>query len=406
VFMIERISFHVAELGIGFLTAVGLTLVGAFVVQYMLRAVEVPKVLVKSGSITESIVRVCEHLHEKYYPPLFFYSGHSQTILSAVFRPKSKVDYQRELFSLSDGGTVALDWAFPPSDGAETTTDSPILVLLHGITGGSSESYITSLGSEALKLGWTVCAFNARGCSDSVVTSRKFYSGGFTDDVRAVVRAVHDRYPARPQVAAGFSLGANVLTKYLGEEGNLTPLVAAVALANPLDFVRGSVLLNSGFSRLVYSSTMTKRLRAYVRRHQHMFPERASLERALAARSVLEFDEAATALAFGYKNALEYYQDASSGPRLGGVRCPLLLLSAADDPIAPPRPEYMDNASEFVCMAITTHGGHCAWAEGLVPYRSCWSDRVTLEFLANSVEASRTELVRAAAKDGFVCMAP
>ncbi len=48
---------------------------------------------------------------------------------------------------------------------------------------------------------------------------------------------VRTKYPASLLFAAGWSLGANILTRYLGEDGDRTPLAAAAALCNPFDLV-------------------------------------------------------------------------------------------------------------------------------------------------------------------------
>lgn len=51
------------------------------------------------------------------------------------------------------------------------------------------------------------------------------------------------RYPEAPIYAVGYSLGANLLVKYLGEEGKLgyRPLAGAVAVSNPWNFEKNTV---------------------------------------------------------------------------------------------------------------------------------------------------------------------
>ena len=45
------------------------------------------------------------------------------------------------------------------------------------------------------------------------------YHGGFTDDVHQMVQILHARYPKKSIYASAFSMGGNVLLKYLGEQG-------------------------------------------------------------------------------------------------------------------------------------------------------------------------------------------
>jgi predicted alpha/beta-fold hydrolase len=357
--------------------------------RYFYRAAAVPKLYFKAESAMSEILANCSHLHDKYYPPLVFSGAHAQTVAASLFRPKANVQYKRELFPMPDGGTLAFDWLRHDERSDSAQPGNALLVVLHGVTGGSNESYVTHICDQAHRRGWDVVVVNARGCAGSEVTSRQFYCGAWTDDIRIAIREFHGRTPRAPMFAAGFSLGANILTKYLGEEGAATPLTAAVALANPMDLEHGSKLIARGFARLAYNTAITRRLRAYVQRHAHMMPAGASLARAVAAKSLLEFDEAATAAAFGYSSAMHYYRDASSGHKLGTVGIPLLLVSAADDPIAPPQLEFMRGASEFVAMAVTARGGHVAWCERGTLFRTSWADRTALQFLDVALSVAR-----------------
>lgn len=59
----------------------------------------------------------------------------------------------------------------------------------------------------------------------------KFYSAAPTDDLRCGLLYLSHKYPNAPLVGLGFSLGANVLTRYLGEEGIRSRLIAGLSLA-------------------------------------------------------------------------------------------------------------------------------------------------------------------------------
>jgi predicted alpha/beta-fold hydrolase len=67
----------------------------------------------------------------------------------------------------------------------------------------------------------------------------------------------------------GFSLGANIMTKYLGEEGDKTPICAAVSVSNPIDLYQGSAALEESVVNYhVYNKTFTKNLLRYVKRYE------------------------------------------------------------------------------------------------------------------------------------------
>lgn len=63
------------------------------------------------------------------------------------------------------------------------------------------------------------------------LTSPQLYSAAHTDDIRVALMYISRLYPHAPLLGLGYSLGANVLTRYLAEEGKHSRLVAGLALA-------------------------------------------------------------------------------------------------------------------------------------------------------------------------------
>ena len=62
--------------------------------------------------------------------------------------------------------------------------DTPVILILPGLTGGSHDSYIQHMVLNARRAGFRAVVFNSRGTSDSPVTSAQFYSASFTGDLR------------------------------------------------------------------------------------------------------------------------------------------------------------------------------------------------------------------------------
>lgn len=117
----------------------------------------------------------------------------------------------------------------------------PIILLLHGINNDSSFGYIRSMMAECNKNGWIAVGMNMRGCDHNLHTPRG-YNGAFTGDLRLVVQHLCRRLAEGQSLfAAGYSLGANILIKYLGEEGlsgTLPKQVAGgISLGNPLGII-------------------------------------------------------------------------------------------------------------------------------------------------------------------------
>ncbi|KAJ1837319.1 hypothetical protein LPJ73_007438, partial [Coemansia sp. RSA 2703] len=52
------------------------------------------------------------------------------------------VAYERELILTPDGGTLGLDWA--PSFASVPPDDRPVVLVAHGLSGGSHEAYVQS----------------------------------------------------------------------------------------------------------------------------------------------------------------------------------------------------------------------------------------------------------------------
>lgn len=192
------------------------------------------------------------------------------------------------------------------------TPKSLIRKLADGLTGGSHESYVKSVAVQALrKRGWRIAVLNYRGCGfPSVLTSPQFYHGGYTEDVRRGIRHLRQLLPDAPLLAIGFSLGANILTKLLGEDGLDSPLNAAVALSNPCDFWQGHVALESSALGRLYSRKMAKSLRTVFARYLDIFKDDDRVQIDLVYsnpnQSLYSFDNQVTGKLGGYPNAEAY----------------------------------------------------------------------------------------------------
>eukprot|EP00667_Euglena_gracilis_P016543 EG_transcript_17332 len=360
----------------GLAAAAGLASAG-WAAHYSSHLAQPPQVQATPGSQVARWVVACRALFECYRPPPWCTNGHFQTIFASLFRRSPRVEYHRELARMSDGGSVALDWTVPLEELRSASLEAaPTLIILHGVTGGSAENYVKHMAANARAEGWVAVVFNQRGCGDSKLTSPRAYCAASSDDCREVVAYIHRCRPSAPLLAVGFSMGANVLVKYLGEVGNESPLRAAVSLANPLDTLRCGRLLDTGLSRLLYSTAIVRRLQRYVRRHSEMVREVMDTSAEKHCRTVWEFDHRLTAPAFGFADAEAYYRAASSLSKLSMVETPLLCVNAEDDPIAPADPAYAALASEHVAMVTTRCGGHIAWLEGWWPLGANWADRV------------------------------
>lgn len=348
----------------------------------------VPRVVTGDSQLATDLLSQLPDLTTPYRPYPGLGNRHVETIYAAFFRKRPPVRFWRELLRMADGGTVALDW---PEGGAdaeqweELPPRAPHLILLPGLTGGSDDGYVRHLLVRARKAGFGVVVFNSRGCADSPVTSPQFYSASFTEDLRQVVRRVGELKPGSRLYAAGWSLGANILVRYLGQEGSAAPLAGAASLCNPFDLVLSDQLFHVGFNN-IYDKALARQLRKIYAKHEALFENiggEYNLPMAKKCQSVRQFDEGLTRVSFGYKTVDDYYYDASSCRTIKNVQVPLLCIQAEDDPIAPisGTPFADIEANPNCLLVVTPFGGHLGWVAGPeAPRGAPWTDPYILAF--------------------------
>ncbi|CAO3637922.1 unnamed protein product [Cunninghamella blakesleeana] len=350
---------------------------------------------VKTDKVTlplpEYILNNCPSLDGSksyYYPTPYLFNGHLQTAYASIYKEKSShFTYERELLPLEDGGQVALDWTVTESKPKIDQDNTPILVVLHGLTGGSHESYIHGLLEKLVQAPYNLrgVVMNARGCGNSEVTTPRLFTGAWTHDIRYVLQYIKKQIaPGTPMIGIGFSLGSNILVKYLGEEQENTPLQAAISVGNPFDFMASNAALDASyFRRNLYSKTMAGNLIRLYDRHPIMKKHTGVIpELVYTSKTIREFDSNCTSKVFGYSTVNNYYRDASSARFIEHVRIPLLCVNALDDPISPlssiPYDEIKINP--YVVLATTDYGGHLGWfTNAFSPTR--WVDQPLAEFV-------------------------
>ncbi|KAH8200895.1 hypothetical protein TruAng_004981 [Truncatella angustata] len=219
--------------------------------------------------------------------PLLF-NGHLQTCWTAVNKEAPPVHYRRRVFEAEHSsytGSFVVDFYVPPGEAAPeeeadgslpprtayfsaeelarleargSDDDRPMLVVLHGLSGGSHEVYLRHAIAPLLESGkWEACVVNSRGCAKSKITTGILYNARATWDTRQTVKWLRMTFPNRPLFGIGFSLGACILTNYLGEEGSNCQLKAAVACANPWNLeVSNNALKRTFMGHNLYSKVL------------------------------------------------------------------------------------------------------------------------------------------------------
>ena len=335
----------------------------------------------------------------------FLFNGHLQTMYTAVRDPGPPIFYKRQQFESNHSvypGQFAVDFVVSKEEGKKaakerkdpslpertttfTTTEwetmksddnRPMLVVLHGLTGGSHEVYLRETVAPLTAAGWAACVVNARGCAMSKITTPHLFNSRATWDVRQTVQTLQHLFPNRPLYGIGFSLGANILTNYCGEEGSSCVLKAAVVCSNPWNLeICNSELLRTWVGLEIYSRTMGRNSANLVAQHTDQFRQIANVdvEAVTKSRYLHEFDRRFQCPTWGYPTIGAYYRDAQCVDALLAVRIPFLGINAEDDPVCLP--------------PLQLHRPHC---RVLLTYFSHFRSLPSLQFRTKSSSKTRT----------------
>jgi uncharacterized protein len=327
-----------------------------------------------------------------YRRPWWLAGPHLQTIGGWLLRRRAGVEYRRERIETPDGDFLDLDHALPEGhpDGPERS--APLVLVLHGLEGGSRAlaalQAVRALGGQGLR----TATLNFRSCSGEPNRTARMYHAGETEDLGFVLDLLARRFPDAPLGVLGYSLGGNVLLKYLGEQGSSASsrVRAAVAVSVPFDLAAGARRLERGVGRL-YSEHFLRSLRRKYAEKRETIGARCDSARVRRSRTLREFDDAATAPLHGFRDVEHYYASSSSRAFLRRVRVPTLLLHSFDDPFLPPEAVPVAEAEEnpFLIGCFTRHGGHMGFLAGPHPWAvEYWAEAEAARFLAMQLQAA------------------
>ncbi len=305
--------------------------------------------------------------------------AHAQTLWSPLFRHSPRIRPRRERLELPDGDFVDLDWG--------TGSGGPVVVILHGLEGSSRSPYARGMFTAVQGRGMRPVIMHFRGCSGVQNRLARSYHSGDTSDFAFLVQTLKRREPDTALAAIGYSLGGNVLLKWLGEAGSESKLDAAAAVSVPYLLKDSARRLDQGLSRLYQHYLLASLKRSLRRKFRDCTPP-FSTARAAAARNFQEFDEAVTAPLHGFSGAEHYYLSSSSRQYLKRICIPTLLVHAADDPFMPatvlPAP---DELAPGVILELQANGGHVGFITGRWPWRPrFWLEDRIPRFLEEQIE--------------------
>lgn len=296
-----------------------------------------------------------------------------QTLRNVLSPPGLDVDHfasERLTLPLDDGSGDALS-ALLQRPAAER--ERPLAVLIHGLSGSEDSAYVRASAAHLLASGHPVLRLNLRGAGPSRPLCRLQYHAGRSADLRDALRVLPEDLSQRGIVLVGYSLGANMLLKFLAEFARDFPIVAAASVSAPIDLAAASQRFLDPRNRFYHSHLLQNMKRESLDPGSETTEEeRTAIHE---ARSIYEFDDRFVGPRNGYPTAEAYYADNAAMGYLGEIDVPTLVIHARDDPWirveAYTRIRWQDHPQ--LTLLLPRGGGHVGFhARGSA---AAWHDR-------------------------------
>lgn len=312
-------------------------------------------------------------LESDYKSSFGFRNGFVSTVYSGLIRNVNGVIQERERITLSDGDFLDLDWS---SCGEQT---DKLVVVLHGLEGNAQRPYMTGTAKIFNENGFDAVCVNFRGCSGEPNLKYRSYHSGVTEDLVDVIAHIINSKQYTSIHLKGFSLGGNVILKYLGEGHDIpTEIKSAVAISAPC-FLRGSAFELHRAKNKLYALRFKKHLIERLKVKQIQFPDKITVNEINSIKTLIDFDNVYTSKAHGFKDAFDYYEQCSSLQFLPQIKTPTLIINALNDSFLSyecyPVKEAKNNPHLY--LEMPKFGGHVGFKDKKNVY---YNERRAMEF--------------------------
>ena len=297
-----------------------------------------------------------------YTPAPWLPGPHLPTLWAALCRAVPAPPLAFERLELADGDFLDLAWT--------ADNGGPSVLVLHGLEGSHRSPYIRAMLVALAAAGYRGVLMHFRGCSGFPNRLPRSYHSGDTADAATVVELITRRIGRPPFAIIGYSLGGNVLLKWLGETGAACPLTTAIAVSVPFDLAACADRLAQGASRL-YQWYLVRSMQARFTAKFGAHSNPLGIPDVTALDSFWRFDDAVTAPLHGFRDGHDYYARASCRRFLADIATNTLILHAEDDPFVPA--SAIPHAAELarsITLELAAHGGHVGFVTGVVPGRA------------------------------------
>ena len=260
-----------------------------------------------------------------------------------------------------------------------------VVVTLHGLTGSSDSSYNLRLTPLLTAAGFKVVRINLRGSGPGFGLAKKTYHSGQSDDLRAVLKVLRSKFAHLPFYGLGFSLGGNLLLKFLGEESSNgeTYFRGFMAVSPPFDLMAAALHLKK--DHRFWDRYFVKKMIETVEVLHDKFPELGRTKFPTDC-SLVDFDDIYTAPRHGFGTVDRYYAECSSATVYSEIRVPGCIVGSHDDPIV--CYANLPDIPPQIALRLTEYGGHCGFIGEIIGKGFFWLDQFILKWLTNHAMAS------------------
>lgn len=275
--------------------------------------------------------------------------------------------HERKKIKLSDGQEILMHLHYP--SGAMRG----VVLLNHTICGTSRDHapLVHKLG----RCGLLVVGFDRRG-HGVPLSVPKFNTIGDTKDLAFVVEYIREQYPSESLYAIGFSAGAFLLSRYMGETGDKCPIDAAIMISNGFDADNVFTNMHWLADRLILG--VLKQFWLYGRNGRIM--RLSSAYRGLMlAQSMKEWHDHMHIVMESPSSDVYYFQH-NPAHVLKNIARPTVFVNSIDDMVFPSELitpwKTLADKNPNVAMIHTSTGGHCGFFHGM----SSWIDAFIVDF--------------------------
>ncbi|MCH2396160.1 YheT family hydrolase [Oceanibaculum sp.] len=256
----------------------------------------------------------------------------------------------------------------------------PLVVLIHGLTGCQDSLYMLRSASVFLAAGYPVLRLSLRGAGPSRPLCRFQYHAGRSADLGDALLELPPELAVNGLLLVGYSLGGNMLLKFLAEQGRDFPVLAAGSVSAPIELAESSRRFLDHRNWL-YHRWLLARMKEETLAGPPDALSTAERQAVQSVATVLEFDDRHVAPRNGFAGAADYYAKCSALHFLPAIEVPTMLIHAEDDPWIPAvsyRKAMQAGNDRLTCL-LAPGGGHVGFHDASPV---AWHDRCLLQFFA------------------------